>query len=191
MKWTRHIVVIGCVFLLIAGCGKKESTDGGSGGGGASAGAANADPSVISGTGDSDAVKALVDELGKHWLKTADGWVSEYPSRVSMMTGERAGPESFYRQIKALKFSIDNSGLNDSDKLNGVQFEGMAQFENSPIRLFNDPNAFGGPKWSDWHASNESVHMLKKNGQWQMVGTVGGYMVNGTKPSESVVANLK
>src|SRR5947207_14653854 len=95
--------------FVFFGCGKKESAGGGDGkssdtassGSASASGAATGSGSGVdapAGQGDSEAVKAVCDELAKHWVKTGDGWVSEFPSQVSLATGKRAGPESYSRQ---------------------------------------------------------------------------------------------
>ena len=181
--WAGLLVVI--LVLVVGGCSKKESE----GGSGSSAGAAS-DPAVISGKGDAEAVKALGDELAKRWLRTADGWISEYPAQTYLATGKRAGPDSFYREIKELKFVLEASGISESDKLNGVQFRGSATFTQAPTRVYGDPNAFGPKKWSEWKGSFETVNVQKVNGRWSF-GSNLGYIVEGEKPAAATVAGLK
>jgi hypothetical protein len=180
--------------LMFSACSKSSDTSGSSSTGGPpSASAANAagdGTSAIAGQGDADAVKAVSDELANHWLKTGDGWISEFPSQTYIATGKRASAESYYRQIKALKFYVDPGELSDSDKLNGVQFAGLCQFDHAPVRTFGDPNAFGPKRWSDWHESDESIRVQKKNGQWSFAGNLG-YILEGAKPSADIAAQLK
>ena len=171
--------------LATSSCNKND------GGGSAGASSGNGVDAIAGSGGDRDAVKAVSDELAKRWTKTSDGWISEFPSKVSLLTGQRSGPESYYRQIKALKFDLETNDLSESDKLNGVQFRGHCQFDPAPVRLYNDPNAFGGPTWSEWHPSNESAVVVKKNGKWDVVGEAGGWIVAGAAPAPGVVAQLK
>src|SRR5436309_2555419 len=99
MAMGRYLALL-CIVALVclAGCkGKDSSTSGRAGEGstatesGSSGSQANAGtPGSISGEGDAEAVKALTDELKKHWLQTPDGWYSEYPSQVSLLTHQRA-----------------------------------------------------------------------------------------------------
>src|SRR5687767_3547001 len=97
----RHFFIVAIVLagLALGGCegDDSETGDGSSGGSGSSASSGG-----IAGHGHGDAVKYLRDELDKRWLKSANGWISEYPSKTFIATGERAGPESFYREIKEL-----------------------------------------------------------------------------------------
>jgi hypothetical protein len=176
---------------LLSGCKDKDSTSNKSGAAAnATSSNAAADPTSISGEGDAEAVKAMNEELAKRWTKTQDGWVSEYPSKTYIATGERAGPESFYRQIKELKFQVQPDEISEADKLNGFQFQGTCQFNPSSVRTYNDPNAFGPPRWSDWHTVQGTVHIDKRKGQWLFSG-IQGYLVNGTKPDAGTLSKLK
>src|SRR5437667_11520606 len=65
------IISVGSLAIQ-AGCSKTDSGESGSANaGGASAGS-------IPGEGPADSVKAVGAELDKHWLKTPDGWISQY-----------------------------------------------------------------------------------------------------------------
>jgi hypothetical protein len=179
------IVTLILASLLCGGCDKHDDSSGGSSGGSASSG-------PISGTGDAGAVAAVKDEIAKRWLATPDGFVSEYPSHVMIATGKRADAESYYRQIKELKFEIETIEISESDKLNGVQFRGYCHLKSSPMRFYNDPNSFGGKKWSEWKGSDEATAIaaiVKKNGKWDF--PTDSFLVTGAKPSESTVAQLK
>ena len=183
-KWPAVIAVLSSLFF--AGCHKTPVGD-----------TANPDSSVaakdagsISGQGDGEAVAFLRQELEKRWLKTPDGWLSEYPAKTYIATGQRAGPESFYRQIKELKFDVEPDDLTESDKLNGIQFRGECRFSHAPKRIYGDPNAFGPLRWSDWTPSNESVRVQKRNGQWSASDGLG-YLMSGTKPGEGAVSQLR
>ena len=186
-------LLLGAGLLVLSGCPSKDSSEGQSGAGkssgSGSASNQNAASNAIVGEGDGDAVKAVSEELAKHWLKTADGWSSEYPAKTYLATGQRAGPESFYRQLKQLKFGVDAEEISESDKLNGIQFRALCQFASTPKRIYGDPNAFGPPRWSDWQSSDESLRVEKRNGKW-IFGS-GDFLLSGTKPSESTVGQLK
>jgi hypothetical protein len=182
------------LFLLFAiGCGKKDA-------GGSDAKASASPPSDAraaatpsdsnAGQENPEAVAALNEELARRWLRTPDGWISEYPAKTNVFTGERAGPESYYRQIKELKFNVEPNELSESDKLNGVQFMGLCKFTDAPMRIFGDPNAFGPPRWSEWKPSTEAVRVEKRGGHWLFAGVMG-YLVAGTKPSAGTVAQLR
>ncbi len=185
MKHLRCAVA--CALLLAAilgGCSRKDSD-----GAGGSSAAAN-DPTVISGKGDAQAVKALAEELAQRWVRAPEGWVSMYPSQTYLATGKRAGPDSFYREMKELKFEVEAGPLSESDKLNGIQYRGTATFSQTPARIYGDPNAFGPAKWSEWKGSFETVSMQKINGRWGF-GNAMGYMVTGEKPGAAELGKIK
>lgn len=179
--------------LLISGLfffgGCKKSSEGG--GGGSSSSSADA-AGAISGTGDIAAVSATRDEIAKRWVATPDGWVSEFPSHIMIGNGKRADAESYYRQIKELKFEIETREISESDKLNGIQFRGYCTLHTSPLRLYNDPNSFGGKKWSEWRGSDEATSIFpvqKKNGQWSFPGD--SFVITGEKPTPATMTQLK
>jgi hypothetical protein len=192
-KWGIVVLILG--WSLLAGCGKKDSggsSTGGSSANGPSGEASAGAPGTIGGTGDPDAVNAANAEIAKHWVSTPDGWISEFPSHVYIATGKRSDAESYYRQLKELKYDIQPGELSDADKLNGLQFYGRCVNRASPMRVFNDPNEFIGKKWTEWKQSGEGMAAFvvqKKNGQWICDGD--SYFVTGTKPSDSTVGQLK
>lgn len=190
VAWVAVILACGMVFC--AGCSKTEdhTADTPSA---SSTPAANDSPdkdsAAMPAQGDAEAVMAMRQELSRHWVRLPEGWISEYPARIRIATGQRDGPESFYRQIKQLKFDVETREISESDKLNGITFRGSCQFTHAPVRIYGDPNAFGPPRWSDWGASDEAVQMEKRNGKWTFGGI--GYMVTGTQPSAATIATLK
>jgi hypothetical protein len=186
------------VLFAFTGCNKdSSSSSGGSGTASASSGSGGnggtaSGPDVVSGTGDPDAVKTVQAEIAKRWVYTPDGWLSEFPSHVYIATGKRADAESYYRQLKQLTFEITADDISDSDKLNGVQFRALCQFKTTPMRIYNDPNSFGGKAWSQWQDSQEfaeQFRVLKKSGQWSCTGDC--WLINGDKPGSSTIAQLK
>jgi hypothetical protein len=186
-------VGIALLLLFAVGCGKKDASGSDaktSASPAANAGAAASSSDSGAGQENPEAVAALNEELARRWLRTPDGWISEYPAKTNVFTGERSGPESYYRQIKELKFNVEPNELSDSDKLNGVQFMGLCKFTEAPMRIYGDPNAFGPPHWSEWTPGTEIVRIEKKGGHWLFAGVMG-YVVSGTKPNAATVAQLR
>jgi hypothetical protein len=175
------LLILALGLVVGIGCSDGESSSGETGSGSGDASASKGDP---------EAVKAVSEELAKHWAKSPNGWTSEYPTKVRLGTGERAGPESFYREVKDLTFNVDSETLSESDKLNGVSFRGECDFNSIPYRIYGDPASFGPPAWSNWQASWETLRIEKRNGKWIMGGNMNSW-VNGTKPSPETVAGLK
>jgi len=187
-NWVAFVLFFG--LLCFGGCGKHDAGSGGDSSSADAGAAASGGGGPLSGTGDPAAVKFLCDELRKHWVATPDGFTSEYPSHVYIATGLRADAESFYRQIKELKFVVETQDLDNADKLNGITYEGYCKFQSSPTRKFNDPNELIGKHWTPWAQSNEeAVRVEKKNGQWSAHSN--SYLVDGTQPTASTLAQLK
>jgi len=150
--------------VIHTGCSKSDSD-----GGGAS----------IPGAGNSEVVNLVRAELEKHWLKTSDGWISEFPSSVSSQV--------IFRQIKELKFEVSSDKLSEADKLNGIEFKGACRFQNSVSRSYD---SWGPAKWSDWRDDNlDGLPVLKEKGQWQLASF--SKWTTGIKPEESALAKLK
>lgn len=142
--------------------------------------------------GDAEAVTAVRNELLQRWVQTSDGWISEFPSQVSLMTGKRAGPESYYRELKSLDFEVQPRDVSDADKLNGLTYRGYVEMKSSPMRLFNDPNSFTPKQWSPWKQSEPAVSSFgvrKVKGQWAVYGD--GYPIMGAKPASGTLGQLK
>lgn len=142
--------------------------------------------------GDAEAVAAVRSEMMKRWVQTADGWISEFPSQVSLMTGQRAGPESYYRELKSLDFEVQTRDVSDADKLNGLTYRGYVELKSSPMRLFNDPNSFTPKQWSAWKQSEPAVSSFgvrKVKGRWAVYGD--GYPIMGAKPTSGTLGQLK
>lgn len=186
---TTAFLALFFAICLSTSCKKSDGTASGSSGGSSGTSAAGG----ISGTGDDPAaVAAARDEIAKHWVSTPDGWISEFPSHVYIATGKRSDAESYYRQIKDLKFELESRDLSDSDKLNGVQYRGYCTILSAPIRLYNDPNSFGGKTWSPWKQSDvatSAFYVEKVKGQWKFSGD--SFAISGTPPTPSTVGQLK
>ena len=178
--------------LLLAGCGKESQSEISSSAHSGGASGSKAGNEGISGDGDAEAVAAVRNELLRRWALTSDGWISEFPSQVSLMTGKRAGPESYYRQLKSLDFEVQPRDVSDADKLNGLTYRGYVELKSSPMRLFNDPNSFTAKQWSPWKQSEPAVSSFgvrKVKGQWAVYGD--GYPIMGAKPASGTLAQLK
>jgi hypothetical protein len=176
----NRVLSLTLILLLISPTGCKKSDDTASSSGGSGGASAN--------SGDPEAVKVVQDELDRHWVKAGDGWMSQFPAKTNVFTGQRAGPESMYRQVKELKFDLETSELSDSDKLNGVTFRGTCDFHSVPVRVYGDPSAFGPPAWGPWHPSIDNLTVQKVKGKWDVYGT--GWFNTGEKPPQAIVTKL-
>jgi len=190
IRTSALILVTG--LLLLAGCGKDSASDSHSSSQSSSGSASKVGNEAIAGMGDAEAVAAVRSEMMKRWVQTPDGWISEFPSQVSLMTGQRAGPESYYRELKSLDFEVQPRDVSDADKLNGLTYRGYVELKSSPMRLFNDPNSFTAKQWSPWKQSEPAVSSFgvrKVKGQWAVYGD--GYPIMGAKPASGTLAQLK
>ena len=190
IRTSALILVTG--LLLLVGCGKDSASDSHSSSQSSSGSASKVGNEAIAGMGDAEAVAAVRSELMKRWVQTSDGWVSEFPSHVSLMTGQRADAESYYRQLKSLDFEVQPRDVSDADKLNGLTYRGYVELKSAPMRLFNDPNSFSQRQWSPWKQSEpagSSFGVRKVKGQWAVYGD--GYPIMGAKPTSGTLGQLK
>lgn len=167
------IAIIGLASLItLTGCSDEDSGSDGS----------SAASSVV-GTGDPDALNAIRAELDKHWLKTSDGWVSQYPARET----------NAYRQVKEFKFEINSGELSDADKLNKFEFAGSCMPEVT-IREYGFYERFGtvaNTQWSPWKEEFLRIQVSKNDGQWSVKTGIDDWLLTGTKPDPSAVPTMK
>lgn len=175
-----RIVVALALGLAVSACNKSDSggsaSSGGSGSGGSGAAAASgaeAGGPQVSGM-QREAEDAAVAELMKHWTKGPDGWTS------ALAYGSAYAPEYYLRQFRDLTVeSVEPSELDDSDKMNGIEWAGEVLFKKSPCReagvngvlldgnvglMYRNPGRW--TQWVDFQASALKVQKVK--GQWQV-----------------------
>jgi hypothetical protein len=174
----REIRLLGVAFLMATavaatGCHKdksdaadtkSDSAAPGGGGGGAQ----------VSGL-QGEAKAAALAEIGRHWVKGADGWTT------ARSNGTSFAPENLLRQYRELTVDGVNAfDLGDSDRLNGIEWAGEVTFKSSPAREAGDPGvAFEGlaglsvnrqrGRWTQWvDYQADAVRVEKVKGQWQV-----------------------
>jgi hypothetical protein len=114
-------------------------------------------------------------EVHKHWAKSADGYTS------ALAEGSSFAPIRFLRQCKDISIhGVLPRTLDDSDKLNGVQFAGTAIFNETPAREAGEAGiAFGGlagigltrapGRWTGWTPYTPlEIQVSKTNGEWHV-----------------------
>ena len=158
-----HVRLILVFALLPLGCDRGKS--------GGSGDSASSSDSTLS-AADREAVTAVSAEVGRHWTKSADGFVSAYNS------GNAFAP-NYLRQLREIAVAgVEPRELDESDKMNGVQWAGQINFKKVPSREAGDPSPvmadFGNGamrakgRWSQWvDVTPEPVHAQKVKGQWQ------------------------
>lgn len=186
-----------CIMLVLtvsAGCG-----GGGNGGGGG-----NSPANATSGTSDSGAVDTGVEpsqmsatdreaadflraKIDEHWVKGPDGWTTQlqrFNIGGEVIPGE---PDTLYRQIRDIKFTIVPERITESQRLNRADYRAEVSFAKSPERTYRKVDNFEGAKgWTMWAQSQPSfgLAMERRNGKWLMTEDV---MFDGLKPDASAV----
>jgi hypothetical protein len=204
------IVTLFILGLANLGCSKSDSESS------ADAGAPQSDAtaSAFPGEGPADAVKAVGAELDQHWVKTSEGWISEY--RVPDSLDKEV---DVFVELKDPKFEIGSKDTSsDADKQRGVEYGTMGALYFSQLRVFKpDPaNANSPGKWSPWKEPQDVTEfsVFKQNGAWQIAdwdnfkpgGTFqagdamlsprdvpfrGIGIANGARPDSAVLAKLQ
>jgi hypothetical protein len=146
----------------LAACGRSGSA--------ASGGGADASSAL-----EKEAQAAVMAEVQKHWAKGSDGWTS------ALWEGTSFAPLNYLRQYKELSIrGVQSDELDQSDKLNGVEFSGTAYFNEAPAREAGEPGiAFGGNlganltrgrgHWTQWvNYKPSDIRVSKVKGQWKV-----------------------
>jgi hypothetical protein len=178
-KMRISIIVISlCVAVASSGCGKSGSSIAGSSAGGAA---------TVSGV-QLDAQNAVMAEINRHFVKSADGYIT---ARTS---GSPYAPDHYIRQIHEITPSgVQAYDLSDSDKMNGIEWAGEVDFKATPVREAGDSGiALEGiantdvdrprGRWSQWvDFQPDPVHVQKEKGQWMV--TSDTWLLRGTMPT--------
>jgi len=183
-------VVLSVALLALVGCDRgKGASGGGNSGGGSSAEADKAEK---------EAIDAVMAEVNKHWVKTADGSTSAFNS------GNQFAP-NYLRQLRDISaMGFAPADLDESDKLNGIQWAGQVTFKKTPSREAGDSGPVmadwgggvfrGKGHWSQWvDVTPEFIKVQKVKGQCQVPKqetmllsgtrpTAGDYQTAGVKP---------
>jgi hypothetical protein len=109
--------------------------------------------------------------LAEHWLETPDGWTTQfqqYNVLGELMPDLR--PNTLYKQIRVLSFTIASDTVTEAMKLNGTDYRVTANFKDSPTRLYRIEADFDGPQgWGNWQDSSMMFTRLaieRRNGTW-------------------------
>jgi hypothetical protein len=138
---TSIVALLLAVLLGPSGCG-RASSDGGT----------DEIPGLTK--ADREAQSAAMAELGRHWLKGPDGWTT------AIVSGSPYAPDHFLRQCRALAIKeIEPQDLSESDKLNGFEWVGRANFAATSCRE-------GGGQNTMVLDGMSSVVVEKHSGQW-------------------------
>ena len=176
-----------CALLLgTASCdrGKSSSSD--------STASASTDGSPTFSGLDKEAADAVMAQISKHWVKTADGWIAAFNS------GNQFAP-NYVRELREITVAtVAPDDLDNSDKLNGVQWTGQVSFKKVPSREAGEAgpvSADGGYSvmrgkghWSQWvDATPPPVNAKKVNGIWQV--QQDAFLIQATLPTPADYQN--
>jgi hypothetical protein len=163
------VTVALAISLGALGCGKSGS----SGSGEAETSAA---PAAGQASGmEREAQDAALAEIGRHWVKGADGWTS------AITSGSPYAPDHFLRQFRQITVEgVQPAELSDSDRMNGFEWAGEVSFKRAPCREAGDPGiAFDGTadiqvnrqrgQWTQWVDYQPwAIKAQKVSGKWQI-----------------------
>jgi hypothetical protein len=124
---------------------------------------------------DREAQSAAMAELGRHWLKGPDGWTTV------IVSGSPYAPDHFLRQCRALTIKeMEPQDLSESDKLNGFEWVGRANFAPTSCREGGGQNTLvldgmsnvvvnkQAGRWSQWvDFTPGPLRFAREKGRWQ------------------------
>jgi hypothetical protein len=124
---------------------------------------------------DREAQSAAMAELQRHWRKGSDGWTT------AIVSGSPYAPDHFLRQCRALKIkAMVPQDLSQSDKLNGFEWVGRAEFEPTSCRegggqagmvldgMSNVVVSKHSGQWSQWvDFTPGPLRFAREKGRWQ------------------------
>jgi hypothetical protein len=103
---------------------------------------------------DREAQSAALAELRRHWLKGPDGWTT------AVVSSSPYAPDHFLRQCRALTIKeMEPQDLSESDKLNGFEWVGRANFKSTSCRE-------AGGQTTMVLDGMSNVVVSKRSGQW-------------------------
>ena len=144
---------------------------------------------------DREAQHAAMAELQHHWLKGSDGWTT------AIVSGSPYAPDHFLRQCRALTIKeMEPQDLSESDKLNGFEWTGSANFQPTSCReaggqttmvldgMSNVVVSKHGGQWSQWvDFTPGPLRFAREKGRWQF--TWDATYLRGSLPGPQDFAN--
>jgi hypothetical protein len=110
-------------------------------------------------------------KLAQHWVEAPDGWTTQfqqYNMLGQVMPDQQ--PNTLYKQVRKLSFTIVPENLTEAMKLNGTDYRVTANFKDSPVRYFHLEASYDAPQgWGNWKDSSMMFTQLaveRRNGQW-------------------------
>jgi hypothetical protein len=125
--------------------------------------------------------------LEEHWTQGPDGWTTQFQQRT--ITGQILPglPDTPFRQLRKLEFTLTPESLNETQKLNGADYRAGVTFANTSERFFNRVKSWDGVQgWTQWgEAWLGSIAVERRNGEWLKSAD---RLFDGIKPTQSVPA---
>jgi hypothetical protein len=183
-----NAIIAFAVVIAIVGCTKSDSGSSPSSdtsGGGSKASAI-----------ENEAQAAALAEIQKHWVKGPEGWTT------ARDTGSSFAPIKFLRQMREIAVQgVESNELGESDRLNGIAWEGQVNFKPSPCREAGDDGfllegmsnlgvsvARHRGRWTQWaDFQPESIRLHKAKGKWEFQQDT--WLLRGTIPQPGDYAN--
>jgi hypothetical protein len=124
---------------------------------------------------DREAQSAAMAELQRHWRKGPDSWTT------AVVCGSPYAPDHFLRQCRALTIkAMVPQDLSESDKLNGFEWVGRAEFQSTSCRegggqpgmvldgMSNVVVNKQSGRWSQWvDFTPGPLRFAREKGRWQ------------------------
>jgi len=147
-----------------AGGAGGSSNQSGTSGGGSGGGAVGAQLTGL----DREAYDFMAAKIDQHWLKTADGWTTQYEKlnlAGEVMPGQ---PDALYWQLRNISFSVHPRTLSETQRLNGSDYRGEVSFASTSTRNFNLKDVGLGPVgWAPWEDYViGTIAIERRNGKW-------------------------
>jgi len=137
---------------------------------------------------DEAAAEFLRSELMKYYVKTPDGWTTQMQQYnvLGEVMPDRV-PVELFRQHRELSFALSPKPLDESMKLNGVDYRAEARFKDSPVRYYHTEAGYEWPQgWDDWSDglfAMTVVALERRNGTWL---EPNNHLFNGIKPTMAI-----
>jgi hypothetical protein len=117
---------------------------------------------------DREAHDFMAAKIDQHWLKTADGWTTQYEKlnlAGEVMPGQ---PDALYWQLRNISFSVHPRTVSESQRLNGSDYRGEVSFASTSTRNFNLKDVGLGPVgWAPWEDYViGTIAIERRNGKW-------------------------
>jgi len=166
-----------------------SAASGGAGGGGSSNTSSGGGAQQLTGL-DREAYDFIAARIDEHWLRTADGWTTQF-QRMNIGGEVMPGrPDTLYRQLRNITFNVTAVPVSESQRLNGSDYRAEVEFATTALRQFNlVDSGMGPPGWTPWEEHYPStIAVERRNGKWI---TTNSEMFEWIKPNADELAGAR